>query len=166
MSQSTIWLKCIDRLQDAIPAQKFNTWIRPLHAEIVNDELHLYAPNHFVVDFIKRNYIELIHHALKEIGEDSTLQLVVKIGNKRNSEANSSDESVVLAKDLPSDIKKNVFSASLHMVKRSSNNLNPAFEFSTFVEGNSNQLARAASLQVAQNPEKPTTHYLFMVGLD
>lgn len=61
-----IWSQCLSRLQEELPAQQFNTWIRPLRAEQNNDTLHLLAPNRFISDFVTDKYGSLIAQLLHE----------------------------------------------------------------------------------------------------
>ena len=62
---NTIWDYCITHLQDELPAQQFNTWIRPLRAEKDNALLRLVAPNRFVMDWVNDKYIDRIQSLVK-----------------------------------------------------------------------------------------------------
>ena len=65
-----LWDECVRCLQDELPAQQFNTWIRPLHAETAPNELRLYAPNRFVLDWVKEKFLGRIRELLKEHSDD------------------------------------------------------------------------------------------------
>ena len=62
---NTVWAKCIDHLQNELPAQQFNTWIRPLQTEISNNTLRLLAPNRFVMDWVSQRYLKRINELVE-----------------------------------------------------------------------------------------------------
>ncbi|MBS0349962.1 MAG: chromosomal replication initiator protein DnaA [Proteobacteria bacterium] len=133
----TLWEQCLDNLKEQIAAPKFNTWIRPLQAEIRSNHLTLLAPNQFVVTYINDNFLNQILASLQILsGNDTPPSVTLKIGSKID---NPASESIV--KNLNS---KHTVSSHSH--------LNRSFNFSNFVGGKSNQLARAAAMQVAENP--------------
>ena len=49
----SLWQQCLARLQDELPATEFSMWIRPLQAELSDNTLALYAPNRFVLDWVR-----------------------------------------------------------------------------------------------------------------
>lgn len=142
----SVWQKCLGVLQEEYPAQQFNTWLRPLQAEAADTTLVLLAPNRFVVDWVKKHYQERIMALVKQLSTDTIKFVSIEIGSKA-AEVKHPDEielkpSLSTPKTTPkkaADNYKNSF-------------LNKKFGFDSFVEGNSNQLARAASLQVAERP--------------
>ena len=139
-----LWQLCVEGLRTQIAEQKFNTWIRPLQCKIRNNQLVLLAPNQFVLDWVKDNYLEVITKTLDELtaGEPPTISL--EIGSSSEQAAsNTTEPSNKISKSSISFGKgENVYHS----------NLNPQFVFANFVEGKSNQLARAAAMQVAENP--------------
>jgi len=62
------WQECLDQLQEELSDKQFNTWIRPLQAEIEGNELTLLAPNNFVLEYIEKNFYQKIIETLKEQG--------------------------------------------------------------------------------------------------
>jgi chromosomal replication initiator protein len=137
---ASIWQSCLEQLEGELSPQQFNTWIRPLQA--VEDEagIRLLAPNRFVLEWIHHQYLERIRELVgaNMNGRDWALRL--EVGSQpAPAPAGRTVEPVVPA-------------ASRSPSRRYSNNLNPGFTFDSFVEGKSNQLARAASMQAAQNP--------------
>ncbi|SQK77521.1 Chromosomal replication initiator protein DnaA [Tatumella ptyseos] len=62
----TLWQQCLTRLQDELPATEFSMWIRPLQAELNDNTLALYAPNRFVLDWVRDKYINSINGLLNE----------------------------------------------------------------------------------------------------
>lgn len=140
--EATLWQKCLVRLEHELPEQQFNTWIRPLHAIESGDHLRLLAPNQFVLDWVRKHHFDTISQALHEIGPHGDTQLLLDIGSKKRP-----------AKDIPAPIQPVAEPHSTPSVPvPHKSNLNPDFTFDTFVSGKSNQLARAASFQVGENP--------------
>jgi len=134
----------VRELQAELPEQEFNTWIRPLQAVDDGQVLRLLAPNRFVVDWINQHHKERIE-AL--VGPE--VELVIEVGSR----------------DAP--ISAVVQRPRAAMAKPSAppiaSRLSPAFTFERFVEGKSNQLARAAATQVSENPGK-SYNPLFIYG--
>ena len=61
-----LWQQCVELLRDELPAQQFNTWIRPLQVESAGDELRVYAPNRFVLDWVNEKYMVRLLELLAE----------------------------------------------------------------------------------------------------
>ncbi len=142
------WKRCLERLEGELSPQQFNTWIRPLHAIEGDNAVRLLAPNRFVLDWISERYLTRIEELLsgQEVnGEHISLKMEIGSRNSNKTEAK--------LKEANTDQKTGFSSnkAPLKSVKHSSN-LNTFFTFDNFVEGKSNQLARAASMQVSENP--------------
>lgn len=144
---STVWHKCLALLQDEYPAQQFNTWLRPLQAECQNNQLYLLAPNRFVVDWVKKNFYDRIKELVTELSGEDIHSIIVEIGSKMTV-VPAQAETVPQAQPAQSISKPAVKKTADYK----NTYLNKKFIFDSFVEGNSNQLARAASLQVAERP--------------
>ncbi|WP_339050493.1 chromosomal replication initiator protein DnaA [Rickettsiella endosymbiont of Xylota segnis] len=136
-----VWQKCLDRLQDHISLQDFNTWIRPLQAEQKEDQLVLWAPNQFVLHCVNERFLVHINQILTQLDE-APPEVILRVGSRNNQ---TSQISPILrnTQDLKGKSK---------VVKVSATHINSNFTFINFVEGKSNQLARAASVQVSENP--------------
>ena len=69
-----LWNRCFSRLEDELPSQQFNMWIRPLQVVAAADgtELTLFAPNRFVVDWVRDQYLERIVGLMTELDEQSS----------------------------------------------------------------------------------------------
>ncbi len=143
---ATIWQKCLILLQEEYPVQQVNTWLRPLQAEIVEHTLVLFAPNRFVVDWVKKNFYTRITEIINQISPDIIKSVSIEIGSKSQV---VDVKPVVTMEESPAQAKI-VSKKNIDNYKNSY--LNKKFIFESFVEGNSNQLARAASLQVADKP--------------
>ncbi|MDQ8038976.1 MAG: chromosomal replication initiator protein DnaA [Rickettsiella sp.] len=135
-----VWQKCLDRLQNNISLQDFNTWIRPLQAEQKEDQLVLWAPNQFVLHCVNERFLVHINQILTQL-DDVPPEVILRVGSRAHQGS-------------PSPILRNTKETKTQakVVKLSSTHINANFTFVNFVEGKSNQLARAASVQVAENP--------------
>lgn len=154
----SLWQQCLARLQDELPATEFSMWIRPLQAELSDNTLALYAPNRFVLDWVRDKYINNINGLLNDFCGSDAPVLRFEVGSKpivpvAVSSAASSGASVPPAAVRASSLARPSWervTAQPELSYRS--NVNPKHTFDNFVEGKSNQLARAAARQVADNP--------------
>ena len=147
----SLWKKCLDHLESELSAQQFNTWIRPLHAVETESAIRILAPNRFVLDWVNERFLEQISQILNRYNEaPGELSISFEIGTKR------SQDSLVERPRIPDKIEKkqeNRFSPRSSGIDINHvSSLQPGFTFEAFVEGKSNQLARAAAAQVAENP--------------
>ena len=146
----TLWNRCIRDLQAELPEQQFNTWIRPLQAVEEGGVLRLLAPNRFVVEWLQQHYVDRI---LEIVGDaDTDTEIVIEVGSRA-----SAAPAVTSRRPAPLTASGSVATTGVEP------RLNPAFSFSQFVEGKSNQLARAAATQVGENPGK-SYNPLFIYG--
>ena len=186
-----LWQQCVELLRDELPAQQFNTWIRPLQVEAAGDELRVYAPNRFVLDWVNEKYLGRLLELLAERTNGLVPALSLLIGSKRNPAARVATpapaavapaQPAVSAPPVASQAEPSRASfdpmagaasqAAPARTERSvqvegglkhTSYLNRTFTFDNFVEGKSNQLARAAAWQVADNP-KHGYNPLFLYG--
>ncbi|CAK12998.1 chromosomal replication initiator protein DnaA [Pseudomonas entomophila] len=209
-----LWQQCVELLRDELPAQQFNTWIRPLQVEAEGDELRVYAPNRFVLDWVNEKYLGRLLELLGEHGNGLAPALSLLIGSRRSSAPRAAPNAPVsaavaatmaqqtqqaaqvvvpsepivvpVAEPVLSEVEEpssrdsfdsmsdsgSVPAASGRTEQRTvqvegalkhTSYLNRTFTFETFVEGKSNQLARAAAWQVADNP-KHGYNPLFLYG--
>ena len=149
----SLWKSCLESLEQELSEQQLNTWIRPLQAIEGDNELTLFAPNRFVLDWVKEHHLIHIEQALEQLYPAQAVTVQLEIGSSRqiaNKKTNKSSRKPLLV-EVPEE------------KTLQSSNLNPDFTFDNFVEGKSNQLARAACLQVSQNPGK-SYNPLFIYG--
>jgi chromosomal replication initiator protein len=210
-----LWQQCVELLRDELPAQQFNTWIRPLQVEAEGDELRVYAPNRFVLDWVNEKYLGRLLELLGENGSGMAPALSLLIGSRRSSAPRAAPNAPVSAavaaslahsqsqqaaapvvaavaepaqapvaepvqvNEVAESASRDSFdgmgdsaSAPVRTEQRTvqvegalkhTSYLNRTFTFETFVEGKSNQLARAAAWQVADNP-KHGYNPLFLYG--
>ena len=171
-----IWQECIDCLKAELPSQQFNTWIRPLHAELNSSVLRIFAPNRFILDWVKGKFLPRIIEIVSEQGEASLdIQLEVFSGDASQRVAGAvkqvakpsepinklSDQPKVHATETPAiaansnkpmEAERRNVDIVIEGKLRHRGALNVENTFDNFVEGKSNQLARAAAMQVAENP--------------
>ena len=176
-----VWQQCVNRLQEELPSQQFNTWIRPLQASIDGQQLRLYAPNRFIKEFVSDKFAERISELVRELGPEGATSVVLEIG------AIAAAVAPVQARTLPAEkvevpvLATQALSTPTVVTGESLSNSGPHkswikpqdkkprrvevegslqhqhhlvenYTFDNFVEGKSNQLALAASRQVAENP--------------
>ena len=143
VDQVSVWKKCLDRLEDELTSQQFNTWLRPLRAVQEAGQLRLYAPNRFVLDWVKDRFLVRIV-ALVEQEAGRALSVLLEVGSPSAPVSEKSEPAVPIADTQPNN--------SVRRPNLSGSRLNPDFTFDSHVEGKSNQLARAAARQVGENP--------------
>ena len=138
----TVWQRCVDQLQDELPSQQFDTCIKPLQARRSDDRLELLAPNRYVRDQVKGTYLARINELLDEQGDSNNpVAANVEIG-----EFDLTARQPLRADGTGKKKKKSRRAGKNRAAKQP---LNKQFTFETFVEGKSNELAKAAALQVA-----------------
>jgi chromosomal replication initiator protein len=151
--QGSLWQRCLRLLESEVPEQQFNTWVRPLQAVESDGVLRLLAPNRFVVEWVEQNlYGRIVTLAGAESG-GATRQVLVEVGSRPRS-----DTTAAAAAPAPAAVPARRPPAVVV-----GGRVNPEFTFESFVEGKSNQLARAAAIQVAENPGK-AYNPLFIYG--
>ena len=193
-----LWQQCVELLRDELPAQQFNTWIRPLQVEAEGDELRVYAPNRFVLDWVNEKYLSRLLELLGERTNGLVPALSLLIGSKRSgapraaavstppmepsrsAPAQASVAQQQASAPAQSEPSRSSFdpmagaatqpaparterSVQVEGGLKHTSYLNRTFTFDNFVEGKSNQLARAAAWQVADNP-KHGYNPLFLYG--
>ena len=148
----SFWTVCTAALEHELPEQQFNTWVRPLQVVESDGILRLLAPNRFVVDWISSNLSARIAAILAEIA-GCEVPFSVEVGARPPSVAPAP---AVMAPE-PSARSRRPEPLMLGV------RLNPESTFEAFVEGKSNHFAKAAAIQVAENPGK-AYNPLFIYG--
>lgn len=137
-----LWQLCLAHLEDRLPEQELNTWVRPLQAIENESCLRLLAPNTIVRDWIHQHLLTVLTEAVADVRGGQPLAVIVEVGSMNVSKP---------LKLTPADrIEEPAVTESAAFVY--GNKLNADFNFRSFVEGKSNQLAYAAAKQVAENP--------------
>jgi chromosomal replication initiator protein len=141
---SELWSSCVAALKGELTGAEYSTWILPLQARENDNSICLLAPNRFVKDWVKQHYEQRILRLCMELSGGQINQVRFEIGTIR------SPGEQVENKDSATQVRGRN-NGSLER-RRAESNLNKEFTFSTFVEGKSNQIARAASVQIGRNP--------------
>lgn len=161
------WAKCLERFAQELSAQQFNTWIKPLSFHMDAQHIQIIAPNRFVQQWVKDRFLHRIHVFAEEYIQNS-VTIDVQIGDIA---ANTSVNGNHINNNLPVSATDKLGKIEPHnhskdsvltvntkgSIKNIKNNndlsgLNTTFSFDNFVTGKANQLARAAAIQVAENP--------------
>ena len=184
MSEGT-WQRCVGHLQEELPAQQFNTWIRPLRLEVGDGWIRLLAPNRFVRDWVNDRFFARIRELVSEFSpEEMPINIELAVADRQPPPVSvppsppvttalastpgaamappasvqeefiedpgyREPEPVVASSPVAPAVQRQV---EVEGGIRHQSSLMDAYTFETFVEGKSNQLARAAASQVAENP--------------
>ncbi|WP_216782682.1 chromosomal replication initiator protein DnaA [Candidatus Profftia tarda] len=157
----SLWQQCLAKLQDDLPATEFSMWIRPLQAELSANSLALYAPNSFVLDWVRDKYLHKINVLLNNFYGKDTLFIRFEISIKPIITVIPDQNMVNMILATPLNIGWNRHTTNPKLAYRSNMNLKHSFD--NFVEGNSNKLAHAAVRHVAGNPGE-VYNPLFLYG--
>lgn len=149
--EHSLWQRCLSILQEELPAQQFSMWIRPLQCVVDANVMTLYAPNRFVLDWVRDKYVNRINElvSLEQSGEPPLLRFDVGSIPKVKSNAVQNERAFAPVKTANTNSSSNSF-PDANLPKKTNVRVN--YTFDNFVEGKSNQLARAAASQVADNP--------------
>lgn len=152
---STTWECCLDRLEVDLTPEQFNTWIRPLHAVEEGPSLRLLAPNHFVRDSVAAQYLDRIRSVIPRC-ESAVTDVTVHVGSRESPlpAGNGTNETATARAARPDTLRS----------PRPDNGLRDEFTFDSFVAGKSNQMALAASIQVASSPRDTVNNPLLIYG--
>jgi chromosomal replication initiator protein len=149
------WLRCLERLEAELPAESFYTWIKPLHAEPREGAIALFAPNTFVVETVRAEYLPRIVELLRHFADDALLEVGLELGAPRSARELREPETRATAA---------VRAPTAPTILPISSNLDPLYTFDNFIEGSSNQLGRAAAMQVAKDPGRAYNPLLLYGG--
>jgi len=168
----TLWNRCLRVLENELPIEQFNTWLRPLQAIERDGQVRLLAPNPYVIKWVGDNSLPRIKELVRQFADDAALDVVLDVGTRPV-------ESPLKAPPLshgPAPVNPaGVFNGpgdprapGSGKPRRSGptvlgSPINENFTFNSFVEGKSNQLAKAAAIQVAGHPGK-AYNPLFIYG--
>ncbi|MFD0966173.1 chromosomal replication initiator protein DnaA [Seminibacterium arietis] len=153
---SSLWQDCLSQLQDQISSTHFTTWLRPLQADVADENmLVLYASNRFVKDWVESHYLVQITKLAQQLTQNADFVVKILEGIKPEKKAPVSIQVESVATDIV--IMPEVQSPH-------ASNLNSKHIFDNFVEGKSNRLARAAAEKVAKSPGEQSSNPLFLYG--
>ncbi len=149
----SFWLSCLKHFEKELSTQQFNTWIKPLQFSLssAKNELILVAPNRFVLQWIKDNFLLRIEQ-MAETHFSKSIHFQIKLADNEPEKPAAIVEEDGVIVPPPLAQKKTVPISRRPAIEKPQSRLNPSFTFDTFVNGKANQLARAAAIQVAECP--------------
>lgn len=173
-----IWNACLKVIKDNIPLQAYKTWFEPIvPIKLENNILMIQVPSHFFYEWLEEHYITLLKKVIKkELGAEGRLEYSIVM---ENSAKNSTPYTVKLPtsdrkvlKNAPVNMPLNVSENQIRNpfiipgLKKVNvdSNLNPAYSFENFVEGDCNRLARSAGYAVANKPGGTAFNPLLIYG--
>ena len=149
---SDLWRRCLERLEGDLSAEDLHTWLMPLQARDDPAGLQLFAPNSYTLDTVRERYLARIETVLQQLtGQSWPVRLEVG--------SNSARPAIVAKPAIAPRARPAIAPAVVHH-----HNLDPHYTFETFVEGKSNQLGKAAAMQVATNPGRAYNPLLLYGG--
>ena len=178
ISAQSVWENCLDFIKDNIQPQAYKTWFEPIVAvKLDNHALSIQVPSKFFYEWLEEHYVKILKVALtKELGVNAKLVYIIKMentyGNKQpfTEKIPSSNRTAVYSQQVDIPLKnknpelKNPFVIpGIRNVKIESQ-LNPIYTFENFLEGDSNRLARNASIAVANKPGGTSFNPLLIFG--
>jgi len=151
--ERALWRQCIEQLQDELSADDFNTWIRPLQARQTADGVKIFAPNRYVEKQVTDAYLPKIAQMLALLATDEEVAAVeIQVGSLDASNERVSQLMDELGNEVATQPGDQPGAGEpLRAGRHQESVLNSGYTFTNFVEGKSNELARAAASQVAAN---------------
>jgi len=156
-----IWGKCLDLIKNRVPQQTFDTWFQPIRAISLNENsIFLQVPNKFFYDWLDSHYKDTILGSLKEIsGNGISARYTILLSEEDDKNVNQNEIELPGAVNQKAELR----SAQTGMLERGTR-INENYVFNNFVEGKSNQFARAASIAVANSPGQTPFNPLVIYG--
>jgi chromosomal replication initiator protein len=149
---SDLWRRCLERLEGDVSAEDLHTWLMPLQARDDADGLQLFAPNSYTLDTVRERYLARIETVLQQL-HGAAWPVRLEVGS-------NSARPPAPAKTAAAPVARVAASSAVPFT----HNLDPHYTFETFVEGKSNQLGKAAAMQVATNPGRAYNPLLLYGG--
>jgi chromosomal replication initiator protein len=144
-----LWKRCLAELEAELTEQQLNTWLRPLQAVEDATTLQLLAPNRFVRDWVNEHFGARIAEIARGLAGSRDLSVVVAVGSRAQASAEMKPNA---ERPRPVEPGPRRWRDDASVPRGGATGLRGDFTFESFVEGKCNQLARAASVQVASNP--------------
>jgi len=156
---SDLWRRCLERLEGELNAEDLHTWLMPLQARDDTHGLQLFAPNPYTLDMVRDRYLARIETVISQLtGHELTVKLEVGSSSPRATASGKASTAQPKAAPAPAPVVAEPVAPSF------THNLDPHYTFETFVEGKSNQLGKAAAMQVAMNPGRAYNPLLLYGG--
>lgn len=169
-----VWNQCLEKIQERVTSLSFKTWFQPIVPLKLEDrELTIQVPSQFFYDWVEQHYNALIREAITGVlGEEATLYYSIAADD--DSDAGNAQLELSLQTNQAIEPSSTATQPYSGQAVRSSlrisdlplvhSNLNPRYTFENFIKGDSNQLARAAAMAVANNPGGTSFNPLVLYG--
>lgn len=131
-----LWQRCLQRLEGELSAEDLHTWLMPLQADSGREDLTLFAANVYVAERVEKHFLERIGEIAQALRGVPT-EVRIKVGQRA-----SAGVTMTASISQPAGIESNPIET----------NLDPRYTFDSFIEGKSNELGKAAALQIARQP--------------
>jgi chromosomal replication initiator protein len=175
---TTVWDDCLSFIKDNIKPQAYKTWFEPIKPiKISGDSLTIQVPSKFFYEWLEEHYIKLLRVSLvRELGEDAKLVYDVRMENTYSSSKPHTvkipssnrkplnSQGVTIPLDINKRELKNPFVIPGIQKVKIESQLNPNYNFDSFIEGDSNRLARSAGMAVANKPGGTSFNPLLIYG--
>tara|TARA_Y100000768_G_scaffold155513_1_gene116129 strand:+ start:517 stop:1815 length:1299 start_codon:yes stop_codon:yes gene_type:complete len=135
-TSQNIWTECLEKLSENLTEKEMRVWIKPLAVKHDEKGIYLYAPNKFMKEEVEKNFLDKITKTLSKIVDGVSVTLNISAAEK----------STELTKRAPNGFRTN---------------LNNEMTFESFVEGKSNQLAKAACHSIINEPGAFNPLYIY-----
>lgn len=154
----SIWNRCLSQLEGELNPLELNTWIRPLQVDESSSSVRLLAPNRFVVEWVRDNFFSRIEEICQALAQPNSITVSLEVGSSLLPKSSANQ---TIQTDAPAQVDRRPVSIATQNTryrepipsnKTLHHNLNRTFTFDSYVEGKSNQLGRAAAMQIAENP--------------
>ena len=171
----SIWNNCLKIIKDIVEWQHYKTWFEPIKpVELKSNILLIQVPSQFFYEYLEEHYVNLLAKTLKrELGKDARLEyrIMVDSGSKTNGTYdlpasgsktfNHNEMNFPLVIDNP---VKNPFVIPGLKKTQIDSQLNPAYVFDSYVEGDCNRVARRAGKTIAEKPGSNSFNPLLIYG--
>ncbi|WP_343787128.1 chromosomal replication initiator protein DnaA [Wandonia haliotis] len=174
-----IWESCLRVIKDNLPLQAYKTWFEPIvPVKLEQSVLTIQVPSHFFYEWLEEHYISLLRKVIKkELGTEGKLEYSIVMEN--NGSGKSNPYTVKLPATNKSSLKNKPVTMPIDVAEKQirnpfiipglkkvnvDSNLNPAYSFENFIEGDCNRLARSAGYAVANKPGGTAFNPLLIYG--
>ncbi len=161
ITHTTVWENCLDYIQERVPAQTFSTWFEPIKSISITDrELFLQVPNKFFYDWVVSHYDNILHKAIKDThGDELKVKYTILMDDEKEN-----DEPIPAKPKNRDPVASSPTPRKKSKIVEKGTKINKNYIFSTFVEGKSNQFAKAAATAVAKTPGRTSFNPLVLYG--
>jgi chromosomal replication initiator protein len=167
-TSTQVWAECMRKIQEQVSSLSFKTWFQPMvPIKLQGDELTVEVPSQFFYDWVEEHYNDLIRKTIASVlGPNGRLYYSISKEDPGKTEAPAlpANSASTAVPQNPHPFSPHVFIRSAEFPPNVQSNLNPRYTFENFIKGDSNQLARAAALAVANNPGGTSFNPLVIYG--